>query len=181
MSRKVIALVYRVKNEPLAAINYFEPGINFRSTMKSSIFIVKSGLWKSSDLTSLLLQNHTLLSPLLIYELCLWAPACNFYRPRSMIEDNDEHKIDHLTKFLNFSLFPCLYITDLFIYLKKFSNYLFSEILSYSDENTNLEMYRPKQSLQNLWPHLVRTGSRKVDWQMEHCKSSSTRETNTSS
>lgn len=30
-----------------------------------------------------------------------------------MIEDNDENKIDHLTKFLNFSLFPCLYITEL--------------------------------------------------------------------
>ena len=73
---------------------------------------------------------------------------CNFYRPSSIIEDNNKHKIDHLTKFLDFSLFPCWYITELFFFKRILK--IFSVILSYSDENTNLEMYRPKQFLENL-------------------------------
>ena len=50
---------------------------------------------------------------------------------------------------------------------------------------TNLDTHHGKHcsrhGLQNLWPHLVRTGSRNATWQIKHVKSSSSGFTNSSS
>ena len=43
-----------------------------------------------------------------------------------------------------------------------------------TNTNTNLAMCFSRHCRQNLWPHLVRTGSRNGSWQIKHCKSSST-------
>ena len=47
--------------------------------------------------------------------------------------------------------------------------------------NANLLKCSLRQVLQHLWPHFVCTGSFSGRWQIEHCKSSSTASTNSSS
>ena len=47
--------------------------------------------------------------------------------------------------------------------------------------NLYLLMHSSRQSLQNLWPHLVWIGSLRGKWHIKHCKSSSTASTKSSS